>query len=44
MIWSKEKYKGEPMMCDGQCTLQDLDESIGNDNAESGLFSLNRLE
>ena len=37
-----EKYKDEPMMCDGQCTLQDLNESIGNDNAESGLFSLNR--
>ena len=42
MIWPGEKYNGEPMMCDGQCTLQDLNESIGNDNAESGLFSLNR--
>ena len=44
MIWPRERYKGEPLMCDGQCTLQDLLESVGNDNAKSGLFSFNRLE
>ena len=44
MVWPEEMYKGEPLMCDDQCTLQDLFESIGNDNAKSGLFSFSRLE
>ena len=36
VIWPEVNFLGKPMMCDGQCLMEEVDDLIGNDKAKSG--------